>query len=114
MFLRTLVLQLTFFLALAAAARLGTTVLAGGWSIFNPLPLVYYHAAGTFFCCPLLSTPCDTYSVSHPAPACSSQHRGAAVGRHFLRSGWFCSSRHRAGQPAVRLCTQRAPAAGGS
>lgn len=30
MFLRTLVLQLTFFLALAAAARLGTAVLAGG------------------------------------------------------------------------------------
>lgn len=40
MFLRTLVLQLTFFLALAAAARLGTTVLAGRWAELRPVQLV--------------------------------------------------------------------------
>ena len=48
MFLRTLVLQLTFFLALAAAARLGTTALAGGWGCCCCHCLGY--AAGTCSC----------------------------------------------------------------
>lgn len=95
MFLRTMVLQLTFFLALASAARLGTTALAGGLLLLLPFLCSLYNGSKV-----LPSHGLTPFLRAPNYPSCSALDYWPAVGRHFLRGGWLCSSGHRAGQQA--------------
>lgn len=77
----------------------------------SPAPWLQYRNTCCTRLCALL------WARAHPLRPCrpprSAQHCGAAVGSNLIRCGRLCSGRHCTWEPAVRLCSQRAPAAGG-
>lgn len=116
MFIRSLMLQLTFFAALAAASRLGTAALAGGRRraaargmrragmrlAAQSLPGLATLPQPT---CSLAPARLSTHVLRRP------QHHRAALGGGFLCGGRLCRRRHRAGVAPLRLRPHPRPAA---